>query len=100
MPIDTLSRRLVIRSRLYKRERRGSLYYSLIPCVGSRIALSQDKQLELAHAVIYCNRIQYTQRRRFGCVSFETLNLRDSHTKDYVRKRPISTCLDPLALAD
>ena len=52
MPIDTLSRRLVIRSRLYKRERRGSLYYSLIPCVGSRIALYQDKQLELAHANI------------------------------------------------
>ena len=44
---------LVSRCRDIKRERRGMLYFSLIPCVGSRIALSQDKQLELAHAVIY-----------------------------------------------
>jgi len=29
------------------------LYCSLIPCVGSRIALYKDKQLELAHAEIY-----------------------------------------------
>jgi len=42
------------------------------------LPLHQDKQLELAHAVIYCNRIQYTQRGRFGCVpSDEDSNLRD-----------------------
>jgi hypothetical protein len=29
------------------------LYSSLIPHLGSRIALSQDKQLEIAHAEIY-----------------------------------------------
>ena len=78
----------VIGCAFIKRERRGSSHFSLIPCVGSRIALYQNKQLEIAHAVIYCNIIQYTLRRRFGCVSFGTLNLRDSHTKDHVRKRP------------
>ncbi|MDE6647910.1 MAG: hypothetical protein K2K03_08835 [Prevotella sp.] len=31
----------------------GVLYFSLIPLPGSRIALYKDKQLELAHAVIY-----------------------------------------------
>ena len=30
------------------------LYYSLTPSLGSRIALAKDKQLEIAHAVIYC----------------------------------------------
>jgi len=74
------------------------LPWPLIPCVGSRIALSQDKQLELAHVVYIVElftyllnnvkRVQYTPRGRFGCVSFETWNLRDSHTKDNVRKRP------------
>ena len=35
------------------------------PISGSRIALHQDKQLELAHAVRYCDiKVQYTQRRR------------------------------------
>lgn len=29
------------------------LYFSLIPLLGSRIALCKDKQLELAHAVRY-----------------------------------------------
>ena len=42
------------------------------------LPLHQDKQLELAHVVRYCNRIQYTQRGRFGCVSSdEDSNLRD-----------------------
>jgi len=33
----------------------GVLYFSLVPHPGFRIALHQDKQLELAHAVIYYN---------------------------------------------
>ena len=80
----------------------GVLYFSLIPCVGSRIALYLDKQLELAHVMRYCkesthrringqarNCVQYTQRGRYGCASFGTLNLRDSDVEDGVRKRPI-----------
>ena len=54
------------------------LYFSLIPPSGSRIALPQDKQLEIAHAVIYCDHlqmwtdgVQYTHCGRFGCVSSE-----------------------------
>ena len=43
----------------------GVLYLSPIPHLGSRIASHQDKQLESAHAVRYCNIwIQYAQRRR------------------------------------
>ena len=54
------------------------LYSSLIPPSGSRIALPQDKQLEIAHVEIYwyytpqrVSRVQYTQCGRFGCVPSE-----------------------------
>ena len=52
------------------------LYFSLIPRTGSRIALHQDKQLEIAHAEKYCSihmsmdRVQYTQSGRFSCDIF------------------------------
>ena len=42
------------------------------------LPLHQDKQLELAHAKVYCISAQYTLRGRFGCVSLdEDSNLRD-----------------------
>ena len=77
------------------------LYYSLIPSLGSRIALAKDKQLEIAHAVIYCRNslhLLYIGRHgyntshceRSSCVSSCTLNLRDSHIEDNVRKRPFT----------
>ena len=75
----------------------GVLYCSAYPTAGLSHCLVQDKQLELAHAVKYCNfcthnkvggMVQYTQRGRFGCVSSGLVNLRDSAVEDNVRKRP------------
>ena len=81
-------------------KRRGNaIRCSPIPSLGSRIALYRDKQLELAHVVIYdtpyshiyiinVNWAQYTPRGRSGCASSCTIELRDSTTEDNVRKRP------------
>ena len=69
------------------------------PTSGLSHCLGQDKQLELAHVVIYdtpyshiyiinVNWAQYTPRGRSGCASSCTIELRDSTTEDNVRKRP------------
>ena len=52
MPIATQIQRLINVSSIIKRKDVGALS-SLIPGTGSRIALHQDKQLEIAHAEKY-----------------------------------------------
>ena len=77
-----------------KRERRGSSLLLAYPTVGLSHRLGQDKQLELAHAVIYSiGTIHPTQTLR--CVSSDLLNLRDSTVEDHVRKRPIFNMSTP-----
>ena len=75
------------------------LYFSLIPSSGSRIALCKDKQLELAHVVIYSiGTIHPT--RTFRLRIFLHFDLRDLTIEDNVRKRPITKMSCPIALSD
>ena len=64
-------------------KRRGSHYFSLIPSSGSRIALHMDKQLELAHAKIYC-RSYNTPNADAPLRTFMCFDLRDLTTEDNV----------------
>lgn len=50
----------------YRNEKTWVLYSSLIPREGSRIALSQDKQLEIAHVERYCRKTSNTKRYKKG----------------------------------
>ena len=69
--------------------------YFAYPAAGLSHCLDQDKQLELAHAMIYCIKIQYIQRRR-SVAHLLVLNLRDSAAEDHVRKRPFTIKPKPL----
>ena len=79
------------------------LYSSLIPPSGSRIALPQDKQLEIAHVVIYCRIYSLITSEQgtihpmwtFRLRTFWGQNLRDSTAEDNVRKRPFTTKVWP-----
>ena len=61
--------------------------------------LDQDKQLEIAHVVIYCSVSPLLAGEQgtihptwtFRLRSLLVLNLRDSHVEDNVRKRPFTT---------
>lgn len=77
----------------YKYERRGSLYLFAYPTSGlshchcHRISNSISPRRDILYIIptyiINVSRVQYTQRRRCGCVSLVTmLNLRDSDAKD------------------
>jgi len=72
-------------------------------------ALSQDKQLELAHAKVYYLPIQPQQQvwKGYNTPNADVpvayllrLNVRDSCVEDNVRKRPLPKKLDPLTLSD